>query len=250
MSIADARCPRRPAGTSSATTAVAASGACASSTAVPPTCGRKRSASARSRPSGRTLRASSTSRPATAASTGWRLRPSSEEGALSLRTDVPRYREQLPQPSRETFLTDGGMETTLIFHQGLDLPYFAAFVLLDDEEGRDQLRSYYRPYVELARKRGVGIVLDTPTWRANADWGKRLGYSAEALADVNRRGVALLEELRSISDDGPPIIISGCIGPRGDGYRVDEKMSAEDAQKYHAPQIATFADTVADLVTA
>ena len=163
---------------------------------------------------------------------------------------MPRYREQLPQPSRETFLTDGGMETTLIFHQGLDLPYFAAFVLLDDEEGRDQLRSYYRPYVELARKRGVGIVLDTPTWRANADWGERLGYSAEALADVNRRGVALLEELRSISDDGPPIIISGCIGPRGDGYRVDEKMSAEDAQKYHAPQIATFADTVADLVTA
>jgi S-methylmethionine-dependent homocysteine/selenocysteine methylase len=163
---------------------------------------------------------------------------------------VSRYREQLPQLSRETLLTDGGMETTLIFHQGLDLPYFAAFVLLDDEEGRDQLRSYYRPYVELARKRGVGIVLDTPTWRANADWGKRLGYSAEALADVNRRGVALLEELRSISDDGPPIIISGCIGPRGDGYRVDEKMSAEDAQKYHAPQIATFADTVADLVTA
>jgi S-methylmethionine-dependent homocysteine/selenocysteine methylase len=142
------------------------------------------------------------------------------------------------------------METTLIFHEGLDLPEFAAFVLLDDEQGREALRSYFRPYIDIARKRGVGIILDTPTWRANADWGERLGYSAEALAAVNRRGVMLLDELRAESGAEPPIVIAGCIGPRGDGYRADALMSADEAEQYHAAQIATFAGTSVDLVSA
>jgi S-methylmethionine-dependent homocysteine/selenocysteine methylase len=153
----------------------------------------------------------------------------------------------LPQLDGDIFITDGGMETTLIFHQGIDLPEFASFVLLDDPAGLDALRAYYRSYVELADRRGVGIVLDTPTWRANRDWGERLGYSEEALADVNRRGVELLEELR---DDGPRALISGCVGPRGDGYRVDSVMSADEAEEYHSPQIETFADARVDLVSA
>jgi homocysteine S-methyltransferase len=151
------------------------------------------------------------------------------------------------QLSGSTFITDGGMETTLIFHNGLDLPDFAAFVLLDDPEGVQALRAYYRAYLDLAEQRGVGIVLDAPTWRANSDWGKRLGYSAEALADVNRRGVALLEELRS---EGRRMLISGCVGPRGDGYRVDDAMTVDEAQRYHAAHVETFAATTADLVSA
>ena len=97
-------------------------------------------------------------------------------------------RAQLPQLSGETFLTDGGMETTLVFDDGIELPHFASFVLLDDESGVEALRAYYTSYVAIAAEHGVGIVLDTPTWRANRDWGELLGYSAEALADVNRRG--------------------------------------------------------------
>jgi S-methylmethionine-dependent homocysteine/selenocysteine methylase len=159
-------------------------------------------------------------------------------------------RGQLPQLSGGTFITDGGMETTLIFDDGIDLPDFASFVLLDDASGIDVLRAYYTTYLEIAAQHGVGIVLDTPTWRANPDWGDRLGYSAEALADVDRRGVALREGLRSTADGVPHMIISGCIGPRGDGYRVDNEMTAEEAQRYHEPQIATFADTAADLVSA
>jgi S-methylmethionine-dependent homocysteine/selenocysteine methylase len=142
-------------------------------------------------------------------------------------------------------ITDGGMETTLIFKQGFDLPDFASFVLLDDPAGLDALRAYYRSYIDIAETRRVGIILDTPTWRANPDWGERLGYGTEALADVNRRAVALLEELRS-----PRVVISGCIGPRGDGYRVDAAMSTQDAEAYHAPQVETFAGTTADLVSA
>ena len=158
-------------------------------------------------------------------------------------------RGRLPQLAGGTFITDGGMETTLIFHHGLDLPHFAAFVLLDDGDGIEALRRYYAPYIEIAREHGVGIVLDTPTWRANSDWGTQLGYSAEALADANRRGVELLAELRAEVGEPPPFVISGCVGPRGDGYRVDDEMSAEEAEGYHRPQISTFADANADLVT-
>lgn len=160
------------------------------------------------------------------------------------------HREPLPQLSGGTFITDGGMETTLIFHAGFDLPHFASFVLLDDENGVEALRNYYAPYVEIARKQGVGIILDTPTWRANPDWGVRLGYSPDALADIDRRGVALLEDLRANAGDKPPLVISGCVGPRGDGYRADEFMSAAEAEEYHAPQIATFAEAAADMISA
>jgi S-methylmethionine-dependent homocysteine/selenocysteine methylase len=159
-------------------------------------------------------------------------------------------RAQLPQLSGETFITDGGMETTLIFDEGIALPDFASFILLEDPTGVDVLRAYYTSYLEIAAQHGVGIVLDTPTWRANPDWGDRLGYSAAELADIDRRGVALLEELRATADGVTHVIISGCIGPRGDGYRVDNEMTAEEAQRYHEPQVATFADTAADLVSA
>jgi S-methylmethionine-dependent homocysteine/selenocysteine methylase len=159
-------------------------------------------------------------------------------------------RAQLPQLSGETFITDGGMETTLIFDEGIALPDFASFILLEDPTGVDVLRAYYRSYLEIAAQHGVGTVLDTPTWRANPDWGDRLGYSAAELADVDRRGVALLEELRAEADGVPHVVISGCIGPRGDGYRVDNEMTVEEAQRYHEPQVATFADTAADLVSA
>jgi homocysteine S-methyltransferase len=141
------------------------------------------------------------------------------------------------------------METTLIFRDGLELPHFASFVLLDDPEGLEALRGYYAAYVAIAKRHGVGIVLDTPTWRANLDWGARLGYSAEALDDVNRRGVALLTEMRA-EGGGVVMVISGCIGPRGDGYVVGDAMSPDEAQAYHSAQVSTLAGTDADLVSA
>lgn len=160
-------------------------------------------------------------------------------------------RAQLPQLSGETFITDGGMETTLVFDDGIDLPHFASFPLLDNESGIEALRAYYTSYVAIAAEYGVGIVLDTPTWRANLDWGDLLGYSAEDLADFNRRGVALLQQVRSAAGNAATqVVISGCIGPRGDGYRVDTQMTADEAQRYHEAQVVTFANTEADLVSA
>lgn len=164
---------------------------------------------------------------------------------------MAQFRHALPQLGGELFLTDGGIETTLIFHDGLDLPYFAAFDLLKDDAGRDALRRYFRSYTKIAKDQGKGIVLETPTWRASPDWAGKLGYSKAALAEANRQSVALLEELRAEHDAAAwPLVISGCVGPRGDGYDPAHVMSADEAAGYHAEQIGTFAETAADMITA
>ena len=162
-----------------------------------------------------------------------------------------RYRDALPQLTDTPFLTDGGIETTLIFHDGYDLPHFAAYDLLTRDGGEEALKRYFEPYAHIAAGHGVGIVLETATWRANADWAERLGHSSEQLAALNRRAVEILEEVRAAYEtENAPIVISGCIGPRGDGYVIGDAMTAAEAQTYHANQIGTFAETAADLVTA
>ena len=161
------------------------------------------------------------------------------------------HRGHLPQLDGDLFLTDGGIETSLIFHQGLDLPEFAAFVLLDDDEGVDQLRRYYEPYLALARESGAGFVLECPTWRASPGWAERLGVSPDKLDALNRKAIALMEELRDgLGAGAAQVVISGCVGPQGDGYNPAELLSASAAQDYHSTQIQTFADTAADMVTA
>jgi len=156
----------------------------------------------------------------------------------------------LPQLSDGLFLADGGMETWLIFSAGLDLPEFASFPLVDDPRGVATLRAYYGPYVELARKHGVGLVLDAPTWRASACWGERLGYGPAELDGVNRRAVALLEEVRAEAGDAVRIVIGGCVGPRDDAYRADDQLSVDDTFAYHRPQIETLSQTAAEFVNA
>jgi homocysteine S-methyltransferase len=165
--------------------------------------------------------------------------------------NVAKYRTRLPQLAGEIFLTDGGMETTLIFDQGLELAYFAAFDLLNRPGGADALYAYYSAYAGLARAQEVGIVLDSATWRASSDWGELLGYSPARLAETNRAAVALVERVRAgYETSHNPIVISGCVGPRGDGYSPTTLMSAEQAAAYHRPQIETFRDTAADLISA
>ena len=162
-----------------------------------------------------------------------------------------KYRSALPQLGDQTFMTDGGMETTLIFHDAVDLPHFAAFDLLRRPGGRGKTKDYYRPYLELARENGVGFILETSTWRASADWASLLGYSSDELADANRDAVALLVELRDEYETAArPIVISGCLGPRGDGYNPTNLMSADEAERYHSEQIATLAEAGVDLITA
>jgi S-methylmethionine-dependent homocysteine/selenocysteine methylase len=164
---------------------------------------------------------------------------------------MAEYRKAMPALGGRFFMTDGGIETTLIFLEGEELPHFAAFRLLETPEGRGSLRKYFQTYAELARKFCTGLVLETPTWRASPDWGQKLGYGPDAVAEANREGVRLLEEIRNAYETPEtPIVISGCVGPRGDGYVPDSAMSPDDAVAYHRLQIETFANSAADLVTA
>jgi homocysteine S-methyltransferase len=140
-------------------------------------------------------------------------------------------RGYLPQLDGALFLTDGGIETVLIFHEGIELPAFAAFTLLADEAGTAVLRRYYAPYVEEALSRGLGFIAESPTWRASPRWARELGYDTAQLDDFNRRAIALMEELRAA-------VISGCIGPSDDAYRPGELLSAEAAEDYHSVQIS------------
>jgi S-methylmethionine-dependent homocysteine/selenocysteine methylase len=149
------------------------------------------------------------------------------------------------------YVTDGGLETDMIFHYGIDLPYFASFPLLASPQGRAALERYFDGYAAVAAGAGSGLMLESATWRANPDWGTRLGYSAQALAQANIDGIELLAQLReryasSISD----ILISGAVGPRGDGYQANLRLQPLEAAESHSAQSDAFAKAGADLVTA
>ncbi|ALS97422.1 homocysteine S-methyltransferase family protein [Lacimicrobium alkaliphilum] len=149
------------------------------------------------------------------------------------------------------YLTDGGLETTLIFHQQWELPCFASFTLMESDKGLVQLCDYYREYLELYRTRACGFVLETPTWRANRDWAEKLGYNDAQTRKFNVDAISVFRELaREYEKPGFPILISGNIGPRGDGYIPGQIMSAQESEDYHAAQIAAFSSANADLVTA
>jgi S-methylmethionine-dependent homocysteine/selenocysteine methylase len=164
---------------------------------------------------------------------------------------MARYRGALPQLGGDLFLTDGGIETSLIVLEGLELPEFAAFPLLASPDGEAALRRYFRSYAGIARRYGVGLILESSTWRASADWGARLGLTPAAVSGANREAMSLLESVRDESEtEATKIVISGCLGPRHDGYEPAYAMTADEADAYHGAQIETFADTAADMVAA
>lgn len=164
---------------------------------------------------------------------------------------MAKYKDALPQLSDKLFLTDGGLETTLVFHDGLDLPNFAAFDLLRTTQGVNRLEQYFRQYARIATDNGVGFILESVTWRASSDWGRLMGYSDTALDAINHQSIEMLEALRAeLETENSPMVISACVGPRGDGYSADDFMSAEQAHDYHATQIKSFAASAADMVTA
>ena len=150
-----------------------------------------------------------------------------------------------------TFLTDGGIETDLIFNKGINLPHFAAFPLVENPKHANVLISYYKDYLELAKSNNTGFIIESPTWRANPDWAYKLGYSEKGLIRVNKTAIELMKVIRkTYQNDIETIYISGCIGPRSDGYTVNQVMSPSQASQYHELQIKALKDGGADLVSA
>lgn len=164
---------------------------------------------------------------------------------------MSKYRTALPQLAGNLYLTDGGLETTLIFHHGLTLPDFAAFHLLTSPAGTETIRNYFRAYARLAHDLKAGFIFESATWRANRDWAYPLGYNRATLAAVNHMAISVMEEIRlEYESEHSPMVLSGCIGPRGDGYLPTNVMSVQEARNYHQEQIDTFAPTQADMVCA
>ena len=164
---------------------------------------------------------------------------------------MEKSKKNFPNVSDDLFLTDGGLETTLIFLEGFDLPCFAAFDLLKTEKGYNGIKNYYIRYLEIAKKHNTNFILESPTWRANPDWIEKIGYPRSATKDLNIKAINLLTDLRTeFENDMQTILISGCIGPRGDGYVPENKMSTKEAQIYHSEQIEALSHTSVDLISA
>lgn len=157
----------------------------------------------------------------------------------------------LPNASEDLYLTDGGLETTLIFLKGYELPCFAAFDLLKEEKGYHALKEYYRQYLKIAQEYKANFILESPTWRANPDWIQKIGYQPSSLSEINEKAIQLLVELKKeFETQIPNIVFSGCVGPRGDGYKPESIMTVEEAQRYHSAQINIFSLTSVDMVSA
>ncbi len=163
---------------------------------------------------------------------------------------MSKYRDRLPALFDRPFVTDAGLETWLVFQRGIELRHFAAYELLQSPSGLELLRDWYRSFGAIAESSGCGLLLESPTWRANPDWGVRLGHDLETLADLNRTAIGLLLEVRAeLERPKLPVLICGNMGPRGDGYVPSERMSHIEAEDYHRAQIRIFAGTDADLVS-
>lgn len=160
------------------------------------------------------------------------------------------YSKQLPQLGDKMFITEAGMETELCFLRNIDLPEFAAYDLLRKQEGFELIYDYYASFAALARQYGMGAVFETSTWRANPDWAEKIGDSPETLKALNLKAVELLLSVRREYETAQsPIVISGNLGPRGDGYLAENCMTSEQAREYHQAQIDGFVQAGVDLVT-
>jgi S-methylmethionine-dependent homocysteine/selenocysteine methylase len=156
----------------------------------------------------------------------------------------------LPQLDR-LFVTDAGLETDFIFNRGFDLPFFAAVTLLRSKDGRRALEAYFRSFLDLAHRLGTGCLLESASWRASADWAPKLGLEPHQLDALNRESVEMLQVLKDeYQAKGTPVVVSGCIGPRGDGYDPGAIMTVAEAETYHGRQARALASADPDLLSA
>lgn len=163
---------------------------------------------------------------------------------------MARYRSKLPQLAGELFLTDAGLETDLIFNHGIEIREFAAHTLLEDNSGKAALAAYLRGFLALADEMDTGFILDSQTWKAHRHWADDLGQTPEQLRSANQQAIAFIAELRAEAANRKPVVLNGVIGPRGDAYQPDRKITVEQAHIYFAEQLGWLAATEIDMVTA
>ena len=156
-----------------------------------------------------------------------------------------------PRLKGKFYLTEGGTETEVLYKHGFDLPEFAMFPLLDDPEATAVIRQMYRRYFAVAEEHGAGLLLIGHDYRASPDWGAKLGYSPEGLAEMQRKAMAFLDDLRrDYAGRVGDVYIAGCLGPRGDAYGTGGAITEDEAEAYHSVQLRTLKETPADMAIA
>jgi homocysteine S-methyltransferase len=157
-----------------------------------------------------------------------------------------------PQPEPGVlYLTEGGQETELMYKHGHELPEFAMYPLLDDDDAVADLTDMYTRYLEIAARHGFVALMGGLDYRASPDWAGKLGISDDGLAEYQLRSIAFLRDVaRPFADRVPEVLVAGVVGPRGDAYGQDRTITAEEAEDYHSVQVATLRDAGVDLVSA
>ena len=139
------------------------------------------------------------------------------------------------------FLTEGGTETEIMYRHGFELPEFAMFPLLENPKAVVAMRRVISDMLDVAAEFGLSFMLTGLDYRASPDWGAKLGYSPAGLAEANIASIEFLREIaKPYAGQIPQLLIGGCIGPRGDAYSLNRKITAEDAEEYHSVQLETL----------
>jgi homocysteine S-methyltransferase len=162
------------------------------------------------------------------------------------------YQTTFPVRSGEAlFLTEGGIETELMYKWRFELPHVAVFPLLDNPDAVAVMRGIYRRSLDVAAAHGMSAMLTGLDYRASPDWGGLPGYSQEALVEANHQAIDFLRELaREYNDDLPRVLVGGIIGPRGDAYELNRTITADAAEDYHATQLTTLKQADVDFAAA
>jgi S-methylmethionine-dependent homocysteine/selenocysteine methylase len=159
--------------------------------------------------------------------------------------------EYPPRKPGLLYLTEGGVETEIMYKWGHKLPHFAMFTLLDKPEAMADMKSMFARALEVAATQKTGLVLSSLDYRASPDWAALLGISADGLRDVHFRTVAFMKEVAApFVEKIPDLVFSGVIGPRGDAYGKGGGITEEEAEDYHTPQLKNLRDAGADMACA
>lgn len=161
---------------------------------------------------------------------------------------------QSPLPiagSGELFLTEGGSETEIMYRHGFELPEFAMFTLLENPKAVPIMRDMFCAQLDVAAEFGLSFLLTGLDYRASPDWGAKLGYSAQGLADANISAIEFLRDIaQGYEDQIPRLLVGGILGPRGDAYDLNQNITAESAEDYHSVQLNTLKAAGVDFVSA
>ncbi len=145
-----------------------------------------------------------------------------------------------PTPGR-LYLAEGGTETEILYKHGYEFPHFAVFELLNNRQAKRQLEDMFARYLDTVAETGWSALMGGLDYRASPDWGKLLGYSPEGLREMQIRCIEFLREVaRPYDGQIDEIRITGVIGPRGDAYALNQTITADEAEDYHAPQLETL----------